>query len=141
MLKILNDNVLAAGITSHVIAVLVSMVTVAGADTFFSIVYPFSWAAITLGIYAALKLQCNSPLKSWRFYLAAIAALIPIIGVISVLIILRSNRSTGSYKSKNNPILLLILILLLAILFIFVAQQQDSYFKDKNRSAHYERRI
>ncbi|MCE5312677.1 MAG: hypothetical protein LLF86_05940 [Nitrospiraceae bacterium] len=125
---LIEKNALAVGITGHIIAVLVSMITVAGADAFFSIVYPFAWIAIVIGIYAALKARANAPLRSLRFYAASAAALIPLAGLVAAILLLR--HGTGSsHKPRSSTIVIVIFIILLMLLFVITSKQHDPYFK------------
>lgn len=130
----IEKNALAVGITGHIIAALVSMITVAGAGAFFSIVYPFSWAAIVIGIYTALKARATAPLKSWRFYAASTAALMPIAGLIAAILLLRYDASS-SRKPRPSTIVIVIFIILLMLLFAVISKQNDPYFKSKTASA------
>lgn len=135
-------NVLFAGLVSHVAALLAGMMSEAGAYDFFSIVYPFYWAAFILGVYSEFKNRGCRPFVNWRFYIIAVAAVLPIIGPLTglfALYALQGDKNVEQFKLwgmftsvlrlKANLLVIFLLIAILFALFALTQQQNDPYFK------------
>ncbi|HOH57623.1 MAG TPA: hypothetical protein PLZ82_07675 [Smithellaceae bacterium] len=137
-------NALTAGLLCHAAAILVGMMTASGADVFFKIVYPFSWVLMTLGAYAELRLRSGRPLKSWRFYGAAMASVFPLLGPPAVFGLIYTCPEEGRegqaglsgfvaalLRLRANLLLLFGLSMLLFLLFAVVTGADDPYFRRK----------
>lgn len=81
----IGNNCLVAGLITHAAALIVGMMTAAGAEAFFSITYIFAWVFLVSGSFAKLRHRVVRPFKTRRFYLTAMAAVFPVLGPLVVL--------------------------------------------------------
>lgn len=135
-------NALFAGLISHVAALIVAMMSGAGAYGFFSVVYPLYWSAFILGVYIELKNRGCRPFENWRFYIIAVAAVLPIIGPLTglfMLYALQGDKNVEQFKLwgmfssvfrlKASLLVIFLIITILFVLFALTQQQNDPYFK------------
>lgn len=135
-------NALFAGLISHVAALISAMMSDAGANDFFSMVYPFYWAAFILGVYIELRNRGYRPLGNWRFYIIAVASVFPVIGLLTVFFMLYSLQGdknveqfklwgmfTSVLRLRANLLVIFFFITILFALFAITLQQNDPYFK------------
>ncbi len=140
-------NVLVAGLIVHVAAILVGMMSAAGADMFFKVVYPFSCLALIAGAYVELRHRGGRPLNAWRFYLIAMAAVFPVLGPLIVLCMIYSfpqgeteaqGNLSGLFpamlKLRANVLMVFVLLILLFLLFAVISSKNDPYFKRRTQS-------
>lgn len=138
-------NALSTGLVSHFAALAAGMMTVHGAQTFFSIAYASACLAFALGAYAELKDRGYSPFMSLTFYAAAVVTVLPVIGPIAVLLIMyaaQGDRKGEPFtiggmlasipRLKVNPLVLFFFLTILFILFALSVTQHDPYFKKMN---------
>lgn len=142
-------NALAAGLICHVAAILFGMMSMSGADAFFKIIYPFSWMLLASGAYVELRHRGGRPLKTWRFYLIFVAAVLPVLGPLIALGLIysfpRDGRETQGNRAGLFPAMLklrasgwmiLALAFLLFLLLAILHSKNDPYFRrrvPKNR--------
>lgn len=140
--KIGNDC-LVAGLITHAAALLVGMMTVASAESFFKITYLVSCVFIAAGGFAELCHRQMPPLKGWRFYILAAATVFPVLGPLLVLALIYSSPWDGGRtygpglhgffaairKLKASAAVVVLLLILLFILFAVLAGRSDPYFK------------
>ena len=135
-------NALLTGLISHVVAILVAMMSVSGAELFFSIVFPFSCLVLAVGAYAELKYRGYHPSRDWRFYVTAAVTVFPLLGPFIALGLLYSFQKSGQeelisvfslfpaiLRLKANALVIFVLIIFLLLLFAVIHSRHDSYFK------------
>lgn len=135
-------NTLLTGLISHVVAILVAMLSVSGAELFFSIVFPFSCLVLAVGSYAELKNRGYHPSRDWRFYVTAAVTVFPLLGPFIALGLLYSFQKSGQeglisvfslfpaiFRLKANALVLFVLIIFLFLLFAVIHSRHDPYFK------------
>ena len=127
-------NALLTGLISHVVAILVGMMSVSGTDVFFKIVYPFSWMLLLAGAYTELRHRGSRPLNTWRFYLIVFAFVFPILGPLIVIGLIYSSHESGRQPGNLSGLFPAMLklranALLLFLLFAVIHSKHDPYFK------------
>lgn len=135
-------NALFTGLICHVAAILVGMMSAAGADIFFKVVYPFACLAFMAGAYVELRHRGGRPLSAWRFYLIAMASVFPVLGPFIVLCLIYSFPQDGAnahgnlsglfpamLKLRANALIVFVLLILLFLLFAVISSKHDPYFK------------
>ncbi|MFH2046521.1 MAG: hypothetical protein ABIK92_15395 [Pseudomonadota bacterium] len=141
-------NTLVTGLLSHFATLLVAMMTVSGADLFFSITFPFSCFALAVAAYVELKHRGCHPLSSLRFYIILAMTVIPLLGPLIILGLLYSLKKSGQetrtglsglfsalLRLKANLLVLFVLILFLFLLFAVIHSRHDPYFKRRTLSS------
>ena len=134
---VFGRNALVAGLICHFAAVLGAMISASGGDFFFKTVYPFSCLVFAAGTYAEIKSAGSAPFTGWRWYAAAVAAVLPVIGpliVLGLIYYIRPGRSLSGLfpavlKLRANLLLVFILLLLFFLLFAWINIKHDPYFK------------
>jgi len=99
---------------------------------------------MTIGAYAELRLRSGRPLKSWRFYSAAMASVFPLLGPPAVFGLIYtcpeesregqaglSGFVAALFRLRANLLLLFGLIMILFLLFAVVTGTNDPYFRRK----------
>lgn len=144
-------NALVIGLISHVTALLVAMMPVSGADSFFSILYPFYWLTFISGVYKELSNRSYKPSINWCFYMVMLATAIPILGPTTGLMMLYGMQGNGKERQdkplgfltsvlrlRANVLLIFLFLTIFFILFAVMLVRNDPYFKRKaaNRFLH-----
>jgi hypothetical protein len=137
-----GSNTLLTGLISHVVAILVAMMSASGAALFFSIAFPFSCLALVVGAYTELKNRGYLPSRDWRFYVITTASFFPLLGPLIVLRLLYGFQKNGQeelvsvlglfsaiFRLKANALVLFVLIICLFLLFAVIHSRQEPYFK------------
>jgi hypothetical protein len=137
-----GNHCLVAGLILHAAALMVGMMTAAGAEAFFQITYPASCVLFAAGGFAELCHREMPPLRGWRFYILAAATVFPVLGPLTVLALVYSSPwKNGSAcgpglngffaagrQLKPSVAVVGLLLLLLFILFAVLAVRTDPYF-------------
>lgn len=137
-------NLIAAGLASHITAIFVAMMPAAGAESFFSIVFPLSCLALTAGAYTECQFRGRPPFGMWRFYLIGALTVFPVFGPLAALGLLSRVRVDDSkaprdgaglfsaiLKFKVNLAVMVFLFVVLFLVFAFFHRQKDQYFKKR----------
>jgi hypothetical protein len=131
-------NALAAGLISHMAALLAGTIPASGGDPFFTIVYPFSCLCLLTGAFRELTNGGCRPLAGGRFYLIAAVSLFPLFGPLLVMgFLYQGLQGQGSLagfipailKLRANALMVFSLMILLMLLFAFFAGRNDPYFR------------
>jgi hypothetical protein len=135
-------NTLVCGLISHTAAMLAGMTTAAGAELYFTILFPFSWVVLVVATYAEIKHRGFSPFEDGRFYGIAIVSILPVLGPLVVLTRLyrfenKGEESRGGlsgllpaiFRLRANVLLLFVVIIVLFLIFAVIHSRQDPYFK------------
>lgn len=141
-------NTLVTGLIGHFATMLIAMMTVSGADLFFSIVFPFSCFAIAVAAYTELKHRGCHPLSSLRFYAIAAMTVFPLLGPLIILGLLYSLKKNGQetrtglsgffsalLRLKANLLVLFVLMIFLFLLFAVIHSRHDPYYKRRTLSS------
>ena len=137
-----GNTCLVAGLITHAAALLVGMMTVAGAGAFFQITYVSSCVLIAAGGFAELCHRQMPPLRGWRFYIMAAATVFPVLGPLMVLALIYSSPwddaqayspgLSGFFAAvrhlKANAAVVVLLLLILLLLFAVLDSRIDPYF-------------
>jgi len=137
-------NALVIGLISHVTALLVAMMPVSGADSFFSILYPFYWLTFISGVYKELSNRSYKPSTNWRFYMVMLATALPILGPTTGLLMLYGVQGNGKegqdkplgfltsvLRLRANLLLIFLFMGIFFILFAVMLVRNDPFFKRK----------
>ncbi|MBF0329644.1 MAG: hypothetical protein HQL10_10845 [Nitrospirae bacterium] len=140
-------NALAIGLLGHVAALIVSIMTVSGAGTFFIIVFTLSCIFSVAGTFTELYFRGFRFLDDLKFYLLAVAVVFPFIGPIIVMCFLYSLQRKGEKihfdfpgfirllsRLKANMLLVFVFLIFLFILFAFIHGATDPYFKKRQQN-------
>ena len=140
----IGRNALFAGLLSHFAALLVAMLSAAGAHQFFSLVYPFACLALMAGVFVEWQNRDFSPLQDWRFYGAAGLAILPVLGPLLVLGLCYRFQKDGQrlqamsglpsaiLRLKAHALVLLALVVILFLLLAVIQSKNDPYFKRRS---------
>lgn len=139
-------NALVAGLICHTAAIVAGMLSASGNDAFFKTVYPLSWLLLIAGAYAELRQRGIRPVKTWRFYLIAIASVFPLLGPLVILALIsgapeshaqtdnRAGRFLAMLNLRANRMIVLVVVLLLFLLFVFFSSHNDPYFHKRDKT-------
>lgn len=133
----LGGNALVAGLICHVAALGGSMTTASGGDLFLKSVYPAACLAFALGAYLEIKSAGYFSWTGWRWYLAAVASILPIAGPLIVLGLIYQARYgqmlsgllPAVLRLRANLLFVFVLLFLLFLLFAMIRMQSDPYFR------------
>ena len=141
-----GNNCLVAGLISHAAALFVGMMMVAGAEAFFQITYILAWVLLVSGSFAELRHRGVRPFKARRFYLTALAAVVPVLGPLVVLGLIYNCSEDGRagqadlpgffrslWRLRTNALMVFALLVLLLLLFVFLSSREDPYFQKHRR--------
>lgn len=122
-------------------AVIVSMMSVVGAGSYFLFDYLFSCIFFSAGVYSEMRYRDCHPSKDKRFFLMTAVSVFPVLGPLIIFIMLykiprkgelADKGFTGFLKAilqlKANLLVVFLLFILLFFIFAIINIRSDPYF-------------